>query len=474
MKILMIFIDMIGSQYLNTCNNNTEKNSFDSLLEKMGGTIYKNCYSPAPDTQRGSACMWSGLYPRANGCDTRVKWPATEMNKEIDNMWKMLDRNGYDVNIFTHQFSIDLGLIPQYDNQNIYTVPLNEFLSKTACTDKMVDFVYLPDLHFVLDETGYSDWGYKDGIKFLTELVEEILYKTDAKNKYDYIMMYSDHGFQMHESKYIICDERANTFMYLWKKSETKLHIDNKLRSNLDVFPTICDVLGCKIENQVDGISLLSENGHEHLLIEDLDDYTVRISQSVEHWCVIDKDLSKHWLECSGIWEHEDSEKYFDENVFLSIIKNKMSDYERNSKVYASVQRYKNYWREHSDKDTYSNGEDFWVLTYEMCNYEYLFGKNIILYGAGNVGKAVCKQLLQQKNINIIGWIDLNYEKISEMYGIKISGLSEVKRVCDYILVCIESESIFYQIKNMLLQLGVNSEKIVRGNFKKIRVKRDV
>ena len=63
MRILALFLDMIGGEYINICNPEEKSTSFDKLIRDIGGKVYTNCYTPAPDTPRSSACMWTGVYP---------------------------------------------------------------------------------------------------------------------------------------------------------------------------------------------------------------------------------------------------------------------------------------------------------------------------------------------------------------------------------------------------------------------------
>ena len=64
MKIMMIFIDMFRANILNMFNDNAPYTNIDNLFEQWGGTIYTNCYTPAPDT------------PRSNGMP--MVWPVPE------------------------------------------------------------------------------------------------------------------------------------------------------------------------------------------------------------------------------------------------------------------------------------------------------------------------------------------------------------------------------------------------------------
>ena len=62
MKILMLFCDMLRANKLNVVNkNNCKPTPFDNWLGNFGGCTYINTYTPAPDTPRSLACLYTGL-----------------------------------------------------------------------------------------------------------------------------------------------------------------------------------------------------------------------------------------------------------------------------------------------------------------------------------------------------------------------------------------------------------------------------
>src|SRR3989338_5821760 len=83
MKILIIFVDMLRPDMLQVLNSAVAKGPLDEELEKIGGTLYRNCFTQAPDTARSLACVWSGKYPYKNGCDKRIKNPKFYWNKGL-------------------------------------------------------------------------------------------------------------------------------------------------------------------------------------------------------------------------------------------------------------------------------------------------------------------------------------------------------------------------------------------------------
>ncbi len=136
MKILVLFIDMLGGYYLNSINPDFPETKMDELIRSEGGTVYTQCYTPGPDTPRSCACMWTGVYPKENGCDNRLKWPAYFMDPQPENCWKILAEEKYTVNVYLRRASYDVGLIPYDDRIHFFHDSVFEFFDKAQITDK--------------------------------------------------------------------------------------------------------------------------------------------------------------------------------------------------------------------------------------------------------------------------------------------------------------------------------------------------
>lgn len=100
------------------------------------------------------------------------------------------------------------------------------------------------------------------------------------------------------------------------------------------------------------------------------------------------------------------------------------------------------------------------------CDFvELLDGKKIVLYGAGCVGQDVFYQL--NKKIEIVEWVDSNYNNITNLMR-RISDPKSIKTlVYDYVVIAVEREDIARQIINNLIGMGVNREKILWKPFLK-------
>ncbi len=461
MKILAFFIDAMGAQYLNVCNSEQRNTVMDDFIREVGGTVYDNCYTPAPDTPRSSACMWSGVYPKKNHCSTRVRWPKDSLNGQIENIWEILDKENYTTNIFLNDSSEVLGLIPRNENQNIYGDTIYDFFENAQITENSFNFFYLSDIHYAMDEVGFTEYGYREGINIQVRILKEIWKFYNVDETFDYVLMFSDHGFHIKEKEYkhILDKDRVKTFMYLKRKNENALTMNHILRSNMDIMPTICDIIGYKIKGAIDGKSLFSKRGHMYVLMEDMPNFSVEISQSVEHWCVVTKEQRLHWLNCDGQWEHEENTLEFNEEKYEHLIILKMNDYKKNRELYSTSQRYRKYAIEHLQKDCYSDGEKFYPPIYKLNDEKVFYGKKVVLYAAGKVGNDYYRQLKANSNIEIVGRIDINYRQIGESGVMGIDSLFHLKY--DYLLICLNDKKSAIQVKEMLIQIGIDKETIV-------------
>lgn len=329
---------MVGAEYLNSGNPKTLETPLDILLKKIGGTFYSRCYTPAPDTPRSSACMWTGEYPKRNGCDNRLKYPKRFLKTDAD-FWHLLQKEGYTFNIYMRETDVQIGTLPSGFESYVKCGTLDSYLDGLHIEERSLTFFYFHDLHSYLDSHGYTLKQLHKGLDFLTSLIKSIFEKLDPE-QFDYIILFSDHGFRFEGqgNPHLIDDDRVKTTMFLRKKGDQGFTINEELRSNLDVCPTILEIAGIPVPPGMAGKSLLG-TGHEYILIEDHDDFSVRLSQSVEHWAVFTGN-NKYWLECSGKWEMDAEDEAFDKVEFEKEITEKMNDYLMNRRLWDALHIY--------------------------------------------------------------------------------------------------------------------------------------
>jgi glycosyltransferase involved in cell wall biosynthesis len=87
--------------------------------------------------------------------------------------------------------------------------------------------------------------------------------------------------------------------------------------------------------------------------------------------------------------------------------------------------------------------------------------REIILYGAGNVGKAYYRQIIGEEYYKLVLWVDKNYKN----YQAKGLPVYQPQRIMDIkntpIIVAVEREDIYKQISKELIDIGVDEAYIV-------------
>lgn len=87
--------------------------------------------------------------------------------------------------------------------------------------------------------------------------------------------------------------------------------------------------------------------------------------------------------------------------------------------------------------------------------------KNIVLYGAGMVGRSYYMQIMTQKKCKIVAWIDKNYKKIRES-GIKVDPIEQIVDLeYDYLIVAVESIDLYKKISEDLINIGIEKGKVL-------------
>ncbi len=103
----------------------------------------------------------------------------------------------------------------------------------------------------------------------------------------------------------------------------------------------------------------------------------------------------------------------------------------------------------------------------EQISYIFPFqcvpqGSRLLLYGAGNVGKSYWNCLQSCNYVDVISWVDKNYEVLNSQGLGKIESPEVVKKVnFDYIFLAIENEQIAENIKSWLKGIGISEERII-------------
>ena len=292
MKILVVFIDMVRVNQLNLFDVSKPETLLDRKLRKMGGTLFTRCYTPAPDTPRSNACMQTGLYPYFNGCDTRIKWPKYFIKEDITTIFDHANDSGYTINACIRRHTVETGLLKYKDSTKVtFFNDYHDFIENAHISNNCLSFVYDPDWHTAITDYHSTDKAFYEGDRVVSKLFEK--YITESYyNQYDYVIIYSDHGFQFRKendsmrSKLELLDDGRNQILLLIRKKEdTSIIRDNRLASMVDLYATIEKLIGktdCR-----HGYSLLEEPRRKILHIEDHQDFRVYPEVMIKQWRII-------------------------------------------------------------------------------------------------------------------------------------------------------------------------------------------
>lgn len=89
-------------------------------------------------------------------------------------------------------------------------------------------------------------------------------------------------------------------------------------------------------------------------------------------------------------------------------------------------------------------------------------GSKVIIYGAGVLGQKIHRYLMQQREINIVLWVDQKYETYRET-GLEVCSPEEIEKAeeYDFILIANTVQSTAESIRQYLINKGIDNRKIL-------------
>lgn len=101
------------------------------------------------------------------------------------------------------------------------------------------------------------------------------------------------------------------------------------------------------------------------------------------------------------------------------------------------------------------------ISRYFFKNIEQLFGKRLIIFGAGNVGQDYYNQICKYSNCNIVAWVDTYWYKYNFEYASVFNMKDIVNFKYDIIVIAVSNNDTVKDIKKLLVQIGVSIDKIL-------------
>lgn len=104
--------------------------------------------------------------------------------------------------------------------------------------------------------------------------------------------------------------------------------------------------------------------------------------------------------------------------------------------------------------------EEYKIEYYLLPDIDFV-GKNIVLYGAGDVGKAYHRQLSTKEDVRVVLWVDAAWENYAGT-SFQVNRVSDIeKKIYDMVLVAVSKETLYLSIRDDLLRQGIPAGKII-------------
>ena len=283
---------MVPGFKLHVNNQENRETELDALIFQLKGTTYSNCITPAPDTPRSMASFFTSVYPKDNGCEFRSMWPGYFLNPNFPSLFKILESNGYKgfAKLANHSFSRN-ALIPKDAVEAIEFC--NSFVSirdaiSSQSQEKQYVFIQDMDYHYEIDQRQSDKSAHLAGCNRISNSISNFL-QIVGHDYFDLVFLFSDHGckfLQDEKSALSLLDQdRTNTLMFMHRKNDNFLTVDNDLRSIMDIFPTVLNLTRIDMTPTYrEGHSLLLSWPNRELSIEDHGNFTMSIGDRHRLW----------------------------------------------------------------------------------------------------------------------------------------------------------------------------------------------
>ncbi len=101
-----------------------------------------------------------------------------------------------------------------------------------------------------------------------------------------------------------------------------------------------------------------------------------------------------------------------------------------------------------------------YIAMYEFPDVKMLSGKKTVLYGAGKVGTDYYRQLCRYEKCSVVAFADTHFEKYTYDY-VTVIGPEKIKELdWDVLVLSVMKQETAQQIRNFLIDQGVDGEKI--------------
>ncbi len=320
-NVVFIIIDTLRADHTHMGDTDKKETPQISNLLKKDSVYFGSSFSNAPWTLPSISSMITSKYPTELGVLKRT----SKIDEKFETLAEILKKEGYSTHgVITHIFlKKKYGLAQGFDSyvekinssdNNLLTITSPE-VTKEAIgiieknkNKKIFMFLHYFDPHYrYIDHEGkstysgpflpeaneekkaeiirnnlfseedlkYFDECYRSEIRFTDKYVGEVIKNLKSNNLYKntLIVIVADHGEEFGERGSLghgqsLYNEQSRIPFVLKLPEKSKKSLMRKVFSNIDIAPTILDVLDLEIPNSFSGTSLFSKKKSESVFME--------------------------------------------------------------------------------------------------------------------------------------------------------------------------------------------------------------
>ena len=345
----MFFADMLRANLLFSDADARIRNPLEQLLAQLGGTLFSNCITSAPDTPRSMGIFFSGQSPSSNGLNRRSMWPGPFLSPSTEVLFGRVIEAGHPLKIVAQSVEAAGLLFPSeiQAHATFFASPEQLAAQRGPNEPLEITFVQSNSYHDVVSARAGHKSAHLEGCRILAEEIQNAL-DSLALGPGDQFVLFSDHGCKLSNDGYglheYINRDRSQVAFYHSDFSNGSMKANDGLFAMEDIHFVVSKLLQDALNDEaaVMPISLTIPKTRELVHVEDHAAFSTNIGDPTRRWAVFSEDFeyfeslgagSKvHLLKTPGGLSSQDAEE-----LAISYLNEFASDYSQLTQQYESL-----------------------------------------------------------------------------------------------------------------------------------------
>lgn len=295
MRLLIYFADMVAGHLLQMSKNSSLESSLEYVLSELGGTNFTSCYSPAPDTPRTLATVFSGLLPSENGCDRRDKWPGHDLSPDVKSVFRVAIESNFRVSALLSDKELSTNrFLPADCRDRVRLFSQFDDLLQTVQQDSVsheLIFIQDNDCHYSISDHFAFSAGHSLGMRRVAANIRRAIDELD-KDSLDAVVIFSDHGFApirlfgRRNSLLFAGLHRPKVLFHFWSQELNQSQTCSRLTSTVEIGILIRTMIQTLCVNGAVR-QLVNSPGNDRIVVEDYSSHATNPGSTPDMWSVI-------------------------------------------------------------------------------------------------------------------------------------------------------------------------------------------